>query len=452
MSKRIKILFALSFCLFVIKPNSTVFAESQSMNLKIIYHVIVDGEHIGTVKDKGIIESIINQKLNQYDNELDQFDLIPSKEISYIPEYTVRPISDDQNTADWIKKNIEIAVNATKLSFGKVSIFVKDKQEAENVLELLKEKYIPKTEGTINSSEIEVSFSLQPTITEAKAAFKKILPVKEAVNYITKGTLEEKKHMVQSGEVLGTIAEKYNLSTTTILQLNPTVKEETLLQIGQELIVTDYTPLVDVIVKERTTVLEAIPYEIETISNDQMFKGDKKVKQEGMNGEKTVEYIVTMQNGQVVSKEKINETIIKEPIKKVVIKGTKTVPSRGSGRFAFPTIGGYISSETGPRWGRMHKGTDIARPRNLSILAADNGIVTFAGWDGGYGNKIVINHNNGFKTIYAHLRSIDVKVGQTVARGSTIGIMGTTGNSTGVHLHIELYKNGRLKNFLDYVN
>lgn len=100
----------------------------------------------------------------------------------------------------------------------------------------------------------------------------------------------------------------------------------------------------------------------------------------------------------------------------------------------------------------MHKGIDIARPANRNILAADNGVVEFAGYDnGGYGNKIIINHNNGMKTVYAHLSSISVSVGQTVEKGKVIGIMGSTGNSTGIHLHFELYKNGALQNPLDYL-
>ena len=69
----------------------------------------------------------------------------------------------------------------------------------------------------------------------------------------------------------------------------------------------------------------------------------------------------------------------------------------------------------GTRWGAYHRGIDIARPSNYTIKAADNGVVTFAGRDGTYGNKVVINHNNGYETVYAHLSSINVSVGQVVA-------------------------------------
>lgn len=100
----------------------------------------------------------------------------------------------------------------------------------------------------------------------------------------------------------------------------------------------------------------------------------------------------------------------------------------------------------GPRWGSYHRGIDIARPSNYSILASDNGVVTAAGWDGSYGYRVIINHNNGYQTLYAHLSNIYVSVGQVVPKGSVIGKMGSTGNSTGIHLHFEVTRNGKLIN------
>jgi len=133
------------------------------------------------------------------------------------------------------------------------------------------------------------------------------------------------------------------------------------------------------------------------------------------------------------------------------VVGTKVVSSRGTGEFTWPTVGGYISSGMGQRWGTTHRGIDIARPSNYNILASDNGVVVSAGVSGSYGNRIVINHNNGYTTLYGHLSSIKVSVGQVVEKGSVIGIMGSTGNSTGTHLHFEVEKNGELVNPLSYV-
>jgi murein DD-endopeptidase MepM/ murein hydrolase activator NlpD len=104
------------------------------------------------------------------------------------------------------------------------------------------------------------------------------------------------------------------------------------------------------------------------------------------------------------------------------------------------------TSGFGPRWGRMHSGLDFAGPRGSEISSTAAGTVTFAGWQSGYGKLVKIQHPLGFETRYAHLNSIDVSVGQRVSRGDRIGGMGTTGRSTGVHLHYEIRRGGEALN------
>ena len=98
----------------------------------------------------------------------------------------------------------------------------------------------------------------------------------------------------------------------------------------------------------------------------------------------------------------------------------------------------------------MHNGIDMIGGSN--IKAADEGVVEFAGYkSGGLGNAVIINHNNGFKTVYGHMKSVKVKKGQIVEKGDVIGIMGSTGRSTGTHLHFEVHLNGKLKNPTSYL-
>ncbi|WBU55625.1 DUF5930 domain-containing protein [Paracoccus sediminicola] len=101
-----------------------------------------------------------------------------------------------------------------------------------------------------------------------------------------------------------------------------------------------------------------------------------------------------------------------------------------------------FTSGFGARWGRAHKGIDLAGPPGTPVLAPGDGVVTFAGRAGGYGNLIKIEHALGTETRYAHLSKIRVKVGQKVSRGAQIGDMGNTGRSTGPHLHYEVRVNG----------
>ena len=106
----------------------------------------------------------------------------------------------------------------------------------------------------------------------------------------------------------------------------------------------------------------------------------------------------------------------------------------------------YISSDFAPRWGSFHKGVDMAAPAGVPILAAYNGVVAACandgGWNGGMGNFIRINHGSGLSTVYMHASSVSVSKGQEVSAGQTIGAVGTTGWSTGNHLHFQVEENG----------
>lgn len=125
---------------------------------------------------------------------------------------------------------------------------------------------------------------------------------------------------------------------------------------------------------------------------------------------------------------------------------TAPAPPPPSGScYAWPARG-RVTSEYGPRWGRMHAGIDIDGNTGDPIYAAQDGVVISAGWQGGYGQLTLIRHGDGVVTAYAHQSSIGVSKGQTVARGQFIGRIGTTGNVTGSHLHFETRVNGSAVN------
>jgi len=109
-------------------------------------------------------------------------------------------------------------------------------------------------------------------------------------------------------------------------------------------------------------------------------------------------------------------------------------------------IDGPVTSEFGQRWGRLHAGLDIAVPTGTPIGAARSGSVVFSGVNGGYGNFVVIDHGGGLSTAYAHQSRIAASEGQSVAQGEVIGYVGSTGNSTGAHLHFEVRVDGVAQN------
>lgn len=125
--------------------------------------------------------------------------------------------------------------------------------------------------------------------------------------------------------------------------------------------------------------------------------------------------------------------------------------SGDSPSFFWPVEGKYlVSSNFGMCRGSYHRGIDIPAPSGTNIYAADSGTVTTAGWHISFGYYIIVSHGNGYATLYAHCSKLYVTKGQNVAKGDTIGAVGTTGNSKGNHLHFETYKNGALTDPLDF--
>lgn len=114
--------------------------------------------------------------------------------------------------------------------------------------------------------------------------------------------------------------------------------------------------------------------------------------------------------------------------------------------FIWPVDQGWISSPFGPRHGHCHKGVDIAAPIGTPVRAAAMGKVVFSGRQGTYGNVVIIKHPNGYHTVYAHLKKIYVKTNEDIRCGQRIALVGSTGRSTGPHLHFEVRENRKERN------
>ena len=120
--------------------------------------------------------------------------------------------------------------------------------------------------------------------------------------------------------------------------------------------------------------------------------------------------------------------------------------------FDMPVKGSFrYTSGFGPRWGQMHRGVDLAAKSRSPIYATGDGVVTRAGWNGGYGRVVYVKHEFGVETRYAHLARIRVKKGQRVSRGQKIGDMGNSGRSTGTHLHYEVRVGGKAVNPMIFI-
>lgn len=473
---------AIAACIGMLLPFTTAFANDKNGNLETIYHVYVDGKHVGKVDQKRVVRGVIESKIANKKETYTNFSLTTGEEVSLVPERVFDPSYNNDKVSELLKDKLSVKAEAVeiKIADNTVGIF-KSTGTADNVLTTYKGDYVDqdvlkklakqktgeksqapashhhenmdKLSLSVGDSVItDVSFSKEVSFSKTKVSPSKVLTVKEGVEKLEKGTLEEQVHKVMDGEALSGIADQYDLSVNKLMELNKDLKENDVLKVGQKLHVMEYEPFANVMVSEEKKAKKTIEYETKVIESDDLYKGEKKVKQEGHDGTKIVHYSITKKNGETTHKKVKNKKTTDEPVKEIIIKGTKVVPSRGTGQLHWPTNGGEVTSHMGMRWGSKHKGMDIAQPSNRAILAADNGTVVSAGWNsGGYGKKIVIDHNNGMKTVYAHLSSISVSPGETVEKGSAIGVMGSTGDSTGTHLHFEVYKNGVLKKPKDYL-
>lgn len=194
----------------------------------------------------------------------------------------------------------------------------------------------------------------------------------------------------------------------------------------------------------------SVPQAVNIVWSDSIRSDQSIVKIPGTNGTKIVSKEVTYINNKIINEKLVSEKIIKKPVDKVIVKGNKG-PAVASVLALGKPSRGAITSNFGKRWGRMHYGVDIAANTGTPIYAAMDGKVAVAGWESGYGNVVKINHSNGTQSIYGHCSKLFVKAGQLVKKGQKIGAVGSTGNSTGPHLHFEIRVNGKPVNPISYI-
>ena len=262
-------------------------------------------------------------------------------------------------------------------------------------------------------------------------------------------------YTVQAGDTVSGIADKFDMKSSEIFNLNPKLKES--IQIGQKILISSEVNFIQVQVTKTETRKVEIDYDTIKVNTSSLYKGDKKVVTKGVKGLEEVTELVTYIDGVRVSSKEVSRTTIREAVNEKIQVGTKTHSyssgggggSYTGGRLGWPTIGAYsISSRYGYRnfgdgW---HGGIDIVRPGGSSgctVVAAESGTVTFAGWYGSGGYTVIINHGGGLTTMYCHMQpGLKVRSGQRVSRGQAIGKIGATGYVTGAHLHFEVKVNG----------
>ncbi len=241
--------------------------------------------------------------------------------------------------------------------------------------------------------------------------------------------LEVITYTVQAGDTVQSIADSFGLQPTTLMWADSAIEDAPdMLRIDQQVTILPIDGVYHKVAEGDTLEAIAEEYEVEpdaiiTCEYNHLESPDQQIV-EGMR--------LIVPGGE------------KPYVQKVVTTYAGSVPegARGTGRFQWPVLG---SLTQGYWYG--HRAIDVGAPTGSALLAADGGFVSFAGWtDIGYGYLVVIDHANGFATYYAHLSNVYVYTGQAVARGEVIGAVGSTGWSTGPHLHFEVRYYGAQQN------
>ena len=253
-------------------------------------------------------------------------------------------------------------------------------------------------------------------------------------------------YTVQNGDTISGIARRFNISANTILWEN-NLSATSVIQPGDKLTILPTSGVSHSVVSGQTLGQIASLYGV-TSEQIMASNGITNANQIRIGARLVIPGGKLIAQGPKTTSRQIVESSSKglNAIKKLIPGPSAIVPA--GARMVWPTTGHNITQYFSWR----HTGVDVANRIGTAIYAADDGVVTTTGWNnGGYGNQIIINHGGGKTTRYAHLSAFGVNIGQKVSKGQYIAAMGSTGRSTGPHLHFEVILNGRVVNPLNYV-
>jgi len=408
------------------------------------YAVYIDGKKEFAIKHKADLEKAINKieraKEKACSQELELATQVECKR-GFVSRSGLLSLDGAQKKLAAV---LEFKVPAAAITVnGKAIAYVESKASANNLLEKLKKEYGHPEAG---EKVVEVSFAEKVSIKEQKIPAKKLMSADKAFELICTGTSNPEKYTVKEGDNLWLIARRNDMYVADIVKANRLTTEN--LQLEQELILVKSKPYINVVTQVEGEKIEQIPFQTEVLV-DKNSPRSIRVKTEGQNGEKHIVYKASKRNGIIEKTNIIEEKILKEAVNKVIVKGTQVtmVASRGggSGSLSWPVYGTITQYYKGT----SHTGLDIGGKIGQAIKAADSGYVSFVGYKGGYGNFVIVNHGNGIITRYAHCSTVNVSTGQKVSKGETIAAVGSTGRSSGPHLHFEVLVNGSFTNPLN---
>lgn len=296
------------------------------------------------------------------------------------------------------------------------------------------------------ANSIEIASAYLPT--------KQIKDTEKAKEELIMAQEVNSEYEIKAGDTLSKISIDLNIPMERIIAMNDTLdNENSTLRVGDKLVITMPEPILSVNTKVQEYIEEIYDAEIEYILNDDWYTTERVTRQQPSAGFRNIVAQISYRNDREIERDVLKEQVLLAAVPKIVERGTKIPPT-----YVKPIAGGRLTSRFGyrkrPTKGAtsFHQGVDWATPVGTTVAASCGGTIVQAGWMGGYGYCVFINHPDGRQTRYAHLSKVLVSKGQFVSQGQAIARSGNTGVSTGPHLHFEIRIGGKNVNPLEYLN
>lgn len=453
-----------------------------------VYRVYLEGKSIGLINSKKNLEKLIDkeQEKIKLQYNVDKVYIPKGLEIQKETTYSNK-IKKEEDIYDVLKDKEPFTIEGYKVTISTKKIILdeqqEDKKEEEitNYIYLLDKKVlddaVDQTVKTFISEEDYENYKLdkQKQVEEGKEGkiissiyLKDKITIKkdyisvneniftnskELANYLLFGTTDNlKKYIVKSGDTVSTIADNNKLSVNEFLIANKDINSEnTLLYAGKEVVVDTIKPIITLVEETKEQVLQEKEYKTEVVEDSNYYVGYTNIVQNGVPGEELVTRSIKKENGKILDVVNISTVETKAPINRIVKTGSRTQFVIGNtGIWIWPTKSGYVITtyfghDNGLGYYRYHSAIDIAGLGcNSPIYAANDGTVIASRYHTSLGNYVEIDHNNGYKTLYAHMSKLYVKKGQGIEMGQVIGLMGDTGYSFGCHLHFQTKYNNQV--------
>lgn len=408
--------------------------------------------------DLGVIAA--ESEFDSASNEVQQ--RIAHSENADMPDFdsklSVKIISDDEEVlspGQLADKMLEVSDHELTQAYGvyidgQLLGAVKDKTPVESALADVLLNY------TTDPNAKDIKFQNNVELTEGIYLADTIMSEDSIISTLTSTKQVISDYVVQREESPLIICIKHSMELDSFMSLNPKVGDTcTPGQIVKVYKTVNYLPIQYTREVQSISLVDFDTIEVETSS---LNLGKKELLVKGQKGERTNNVEVVYVDGIERERHVINSVITKQPVTQQIGIGTYSArPASsdtllyGTGEFSWPIDGGYISDTFISD--RNHKGIDIAAPAGTNIYAAADGVVVTSGWNnGGYGYYVIIDHQNGYKTLYGHCSVLYASEGQTVTRGQLIAGVGTTGNSTGNHCHFEVMYQGMYYDPANFLN